>query len=308
LIRHLLRWLKRQSTSKQASSVADLDAAQVTVVPSSRPSRAAWRTNVLSSGDIKIDSVSIATVTMEGPTSGFVSVVGESHYQEALRSAKAEQFDEDSVVTVVLQHEPDNPYDSNAVAVVIEGRGKVGYLERAIAKRYAPKLAAAGGRATCIAQLRGGDVARPSIGVVLDAATVVGAPLLDYDPTAPMDYESIKQYHARRDTNRQFVKETRAFEKIDIATAITRYKQALETMREYENFAAERKLFRRLAARRGDTAILDRLTLCLVKAGCATEAVAAITLYFNDFPDDATTSLGKSIIARGVKCRDQSSS
>ncbi|RYP81226.1 hypothetical protein EKO23_23860 [Nocardioides guangzhouensis] len=70
-----------------------------------------------------------------------LEVVGESRYQEHLRSIcggdpanKVLQ-----AVTAVLVPEPDNPYDSNAVCVQIEG-AVVGYLPRDVAAQYLPGL------------------------------------------------------------------------------------------------------------------------------------------------------------------------
>ena len=72
-----------------------------------------------------------------------LEVVGESHYQDALwrvaggRTAERVRAD----VQVVLLAEPDNPYDPNAIAVLIDG-AKVGYLCRDDAEAYRPGLLA----------------------------------------------------------------------------------------------------------------------------------------------------------------------
>ncbi len=71
-----------------------------------------------------------------------VEVVGESHYQDALWEAvgSRETVDRRShVVRAVLRHEPDNQYDSNAIAVLVgtsRGYAKVGHLPRALAAAY----------------------------------------------------------------------------------------------------------------------------------------------------------------------------
>ena len=59
------------------------------------------------------------------PGPGFVSVVGESHYQDALQRAKRSRPDEEPVFMATLVREPQNAYDANAVAVVIEPFGTV---------------------------------------------------------------------------------------------------------------------------------------------------------------------------------------
>jgi predicted Zn-ribbon and HTH transcriptional regulator len=70
-----------------------------------------------------------------------LEVVGESHYQDDLWCL-AGGFSVDRIrcaVAAVLVPEPDNPHDSNAVKVLIEGR-LVGYLSREDAVVYLPGL------------------------------------------------------------------------------------------------------------------------------------------------------------------------
>lgn len=63
---------------------------------------------------------------------GYCAVVGESYYQDALRatgrvcSAGGEGR---PAFTAALVPEPENPYDSNAIAVY-SPRGKIGHLSR----------------------------------------------------------------------------------------------------------------------------------------------------------------------------------
>lgn len=66
-----------------------------------------------------------------------VEVVGESHYQDALRrlcGGKTEAGHHKPAVAV-LSPEFDNPHDSNAISVSIDGR-LVGYMSRTDAKNY----------------------------------------------------------------------------------------------------------------------------------------------------------------------------
>lgn len=71
------------------------------------------------------------------------AVVGESHYQPALRAAtggrKAGSWDDHIVVKAQLIPEPKNKYDRNAVAVRVGGR-TVGYLPAEVAVDYQPVL------------------------------------------------------------------------------------------------------------------------------------------------------------------------
>lgn len=97
---------------------------------------------------------------------GRLAVVGESHYQAALRNAvhgraAGESFDEHLPVTAVLVPEPTNPYDPNAVRVDVRsdaGPAIVGYLAREVAAHYQPALLAldANHYGTCAARITGG--------------------------------------------------------------------------------------------------------------------------------------------------------
>jgi len=73
-----------------------------------------------------------------------LEVVGESYYQDNLWHLAGAQPGEQLVredIYAVLVAEDDNPYDSNAVAIWINGL-KVGHLSRANARRYRPGLLA----------------------------------------------------------------------------------------------------------------------------------------------------------------------
>ncbi len=93
---------------------------------------------------------------------GRLAVVGESHYQPALRAVvgtrDVQGFEKAMTTTAALIAEPDNKYDRNAVRVDIDGR-PVGHLAREDAVRYQPPLL----------DLRGRDATdgarRPSVAV-----------------------------------------------------------------------------------------------------------------------------------------------
>jgi hypothetical protein len=110
------------------------------------------------------------------PDGGFMRVVGESHYQAALRRLQGScrpGAEGRPSFPVTLIHEPDNPYDEHAVGVM-SAVGRVGYLPREDARRYGPTLQAlqregyAG--ASCRALLNSGKRDRPSFGVTLCVA------------------------------------------------------------------------------------------------------------------------------------------
>jgi hypothetical protein len=106
---------------------------------------------------------------LKGPGKFDVGIVGESHYQTALRDVLG-SLGRNEECQAELLCEDNNPYDSNAVAVFIRGH-KVGYLSREVAPVYRAIIRKGGfGRATgkCRARLFGGTKSKPSIGVWID--------------------------------------------------------------------------------------------------------------------------------------------
>lgn len=107
----------------------------------------------------------------------FMDVVGESHYQPALR--RALRAKPDRAISVILQPEPTNPYDKNAVAVLeSESRDTLGYLRREVATQYHAAIAARV-EVQCAAQLTGGEDDKPSVGLVVDFAPVYEMPQVE---------------------------------------------------------------------------------------------------------------------------------
>jgi hypothetical protein len=108
--------------------------------------------------------------------------------------------------------------------------------------------------------------------VVLDSALATGARLSHYDPNHKPDYDRIAEYHKRKRANEVFVAETKPLEVSAREEAIRRYRAALQTTREIETFSTEHKLFPSWpdgGAQEKDVRILNRLTICLIKAGRA---------------------------------------
>lgn len=70
------------------------------------------------------------------------AIVGESHYQHNLKSVRKRLCGRNPLCWAVLQHEPDNPVDKNAILVTIDGL-PVGYLpkEQARVTRLAEPIA-----------------------------------------------------------------------------------------------------------------------------------------------------------------------
>lgn len=78
-----------------------------------------------------------ATKHLDGDGSFDFDIVGESHYQDALERIVGGRTDESVEFECLasLICEDDNPYDSNAVAVYINGQ-KVGHLARPVAAGF----------------------------------------------------------------------------------------------------------------------------------------------------------------------------
>jgi len=125
-------------------------------------------------GSRKVHSIELSLVEL--CADGYCAVVGESHYQEALRATSricSVGLDGNSSFTAALVPEPENPYDSNAIAVY-SAEGKLGYLSRESALDYGRLFAELIRRGyhggACEASLTGGTVDKPSFGVVLRLA------------------------------------------------------------------------------------------------------------------------------------------
>lgn len=98
-------------------------------------------------------------------------VVGESHYQPALRKLRnGRHMATDNYFVADIVAEPENPHDPNACAVYIEGL-KVGYLPRDAAADFHQQVAdmavAGTWRFQTKAKLSGGWGDRPMVGVLL---------------------------------------------------------------------------------------------------------------------------------------------
>lgn len=122
--------------------------------------------------------------------------------------------------------------------------------------------------------------------------------------TSEADQERTERYWKLRNSNKEFVLDTKPIESTDLQTAVIRYREALQRMRVYEEIG--RRLDRPAGLRgeyeevilSGDVGILDRLTLCLTKLNRGAEAVREAEQYFADFPGDRNSSLGQSVAKR----------
>lgn len=102
-----------------------------------------------------------------------VPVAGTSHRQDVLSriAGDALRRGEHVAFTALLVPEPRNPHDPNAIAVIADGHGPVGYFARRDAVRYramAEELLRRGAIAVCEAFLTGGWDDHATIGARLE--------------------------------------------------------------------------------------------------------------------------------------------
>jgi len=107
------------------------------------------------------------------------------------------------------------------------------------------------------------------------------------------DFDALDRYHTLRDKNRKLASEARGQERSNLTKAIDMYFQALANIEAYATIQTERGLVgmlideeRRDFGIRGDLEILDRLSLCLVRAGRGSEAVKVAMQYFERYRAD----------------------
>jgi hypothetical protein len=114
----------------------------------------------------------VSVSALELPEDSHFAVHGESYRQPALAETAriARNEGDERVFRAILVPEPDNPYDSNAIAVYSEV-GQLGYLPRDVAPEFGSVFEAIereGCRAgVCTGVLTGGTRGKPSYGVVL---------------------------------------------------------------------------------------------------------------------------------------------
>ena len=102
-----------------------------------------------------------------------LAIAGTSHRQQVLSQIASDALrrGEHVAFTALIVPEPENPHDSNAIAVVAEGHGPIGYFGRRDAVRYkamAEELVRRGAIGVCEAFLTGGWNDQATIGVRLE--------------------------------------------------------------------------------------------------------------------------------------------
>jgi hypothetical protein len=122
------------------------------------------------------------------------------------------------------------------------------------------------------------------------------------------DFKALDRYHSLRNTNRQLAASAREMEKSHPEEAIRLYYQALASIEPYATIQAEGGLLGQLIDEEraefgmtGDLSVLDRLTLCLVRAGRGPEAATVSVQYFSKYRPDEALAGASPIKKRVVK-------
>lgn len=121
----------------------------------------------------------------------------------------------------------------------------------------------------------------------------------------PTDNEALERFHRLRDSNRQRIALAKTFEKTDPDKAIAIYQEAISKVPEYAGIQYEGGLVGQLLVEekeekglRGELEALDRLTLCLCRAGRKTDARKEAENYFETFRADLEIKAAGKIVGR----------
>ena len=292
-------------TSRKPAQVEPRQAAELRKVTATtrheKETDQTWRTGERAVSEYEVAGNVLMTATMEvsaGP--GFLGLAGESHYQDALRAAKRSKPEPEPIFWATLIAEPTNAFDPNAVAVIIEPFGKVGYVPKFVAARFQRIVKTASGAVQCQAQIRGGTVEKPLIGVVLDTTRSTGARLSMH---AADNHQQLDEYWTIRRASDELAAAAKAQESVDLDEAVRQYRRALSKSIEAETFSTSRSIFPGDDPDHRHLRVLDRLTLCLVRCSRSSEAAEEAARYFAQFPELRSTKVGLAITKRIEKAR-----
>ena len=122
------------------------------------------------------------------------------------------------------------------------------------------------------------------------------------------DLEALQRFHELKCENRERVATGKKLEKSEPESAVALYYEALRAIPGYAKLKTEEGLVGALLDEEraelgysGELAVLDRLTLCLMRLGRGCEAKEVTDWYFNEFSFDAHRSVAAVIIKRVAK-------
>ena len=121
-----------------------------------------------------------------------------------------------------------------------------------------------------------------------------------------IDIEASDRRHSLRAANLSLIQQARAIEKQDIEKAVSMYTRAIEAIQGYASITYKKGLVGQLleeeaAGISGEINALDRLTICLVKIGKATEAAQYTKKYFLLYRRDQRFKVAERIVKRVAK-------
>lgn len=119
------------------------------------------------------------------------------------------------------------------------------------------------------------------------------------------DFEALDKYHSLRNANLELLARGKTNEKVSPDDTIALYYTALEQLSQYARIQAELGLVGQLLREEiqetglhGELQILDRLTLCLMRAGRGNEAAETAERYFAAYRADLKLAAAEKIIKR----------
>ena len=120
-----------------------------------------------------------------------------------------------------------------------------------------------------------------------------------------IDIKALRRRDELMARNKALMGEAKALEKKDVVRAIALYREAFSLLKEFALIPIESGLYAKVFAEQvaeqgpiGQISLLDRLTLCLIRAGQAEAARASAQEYFEVFKKERTFAAAKAIEAR----------
>lgn len=120
--------------------------------------------------------------------------------------------------------------------------------------------------------------------------------------------EALQRFHALQSENRERIARARQLERSEPQLAVAAYYEALQRIAAYAKLKTEEGLLgglldeeRAEVGYSGELAVLDRLTLCLVRLGRGSEAKTVAELYFADYRCDEQLAAAAAIKKRVAK-------
>lgn len=119
------------------------------------------------------------------------------------------------------------------------------------------------------------------------------------------NFEALDEFHKLRNANRELIASARRYERSDWERAVSMYREAIEQISSYAMIRYEDGLVGELLHEEkaeigyeGELRALDRLTLCLVRLGKGSAALAEAEKYFEKYKADRNLKVADGILRR----------